>query len=169
LDDHIHFKRVRPRIKFETERSAEDITKTIQLRLKSGVCVCNGQVTKNFATIYPPKEEQHYWSPQLTVTLEEQNGKTLVRGLYGPRPAVWTMFVFFYSLIGFLTMIVTMVWLSYRTIGHETWIVWLIPALVLLFLSLYLVAYFGQRFGHKQMTSIHRFFEDCVDQEIEAE
>ncbi len=167
-EDHIHFKRVRPRIRIESTLAADEITSRIKKKLYSGECGCEGQVTSNFATVYPPKEDQHYWSPQLTITLENHDGKTLVRGLYGPRPSVWTMFVFFYSFIGFATMIVLMIWLSYRTIGEETWMVWLLPALVLLFLSLYLVAYFGQRFGHRQLTRIHRFIEDCLEQKIET-
>lgn len=167
-EEHIHFKRVRPRIRLESNLSSEEITTRIQEKLKSDDCACKGQVTAHFATIYPPLEDQHYWSPQLTITLEEQDDKTLVRGLYGPRPAVWTMFVFFYSFIGFATMIVLMIWLSYRTIGESTWFVWLIPVLIITFLSLYLVAYFGQRFGHKQLTRIHRFIEDCLGEEIET-
>ena len=167
-EDHIHFTRVRPRIRLQTAMSSDQITQTIKERLKSGVCSCNGQVTKNFATIYPPDEDQHYWSPQLTITLEENEGETLVRGLYGPKPAVWTMFVFFYSFIGFITMIVLMWGLSLWSLGQPAQILWFVPILLLVFLSLFLAAYFGQRFGQKQMTNIHRFLEDCLGQEIEA-
>jgi hypothetical protein len=167
-EDHIHFKRVRPRIRFESELSSEEITNKIRTKLRDGVCPCKGQVTANFATIYPPPEEQHYWSPQLTITLEEQDETTLVRGLYGPRPAVWTMFVFFYSIIGFATVIVSMIGLSFWTLDMPAGILWFVPVLLLLFLSLYLVAYFGQRFGHKQLTRIHRFLEDCLNHEIET-
>lgn len=140
----------------------------IDKRLKSGVCTCEGQVTKHFATIYPPQKEQHYWSPQLTITLEEDEGKTLVRGLYGPKPSVWTMFVFFYSFIGFVTLIVLMWGLSLRSLGQAAPILWLVPVLILLFFSLYLVAYLGQKFGQKQMGTLHRFLEDCLGQQIEA-
>ena len=168
MEDHIHFRRVRPRIRVTTAKSSEEITSTIKQRLTSGVCSCEGQVTSNFATIYPPEEHQHYWSPQLTITLEEENGTTLIRGLYGPKPAVWTMFIFFYSFIGFATLIALMVGLSYWSLGISSSIFWFVPGLLLLFLSLFLVAYFGQRFGQKQMTRIHRFIEDCLEQEIEA-
>ncbi|MBO6535943.1 MAG: hypothetical protein JJ966_06935 [Balneolaceae bacterium] len=167
-EDLIHFRRVRPRVRFYSTLSSDEIITEIRRQLRSGVCNCNGQVTKNFATIYPPEEDQHYWSPQLTITIEEDEQGTLVRGLYGPRPAVWTMFVFFYSIIGFATIIVAMIGLSFRTIGQPAGILWAVPGLILLFLSLYLVAYFGQRFGHKQMTRIHRFLEGCVGQQIEA-
>ncbi|MBO6793271.1 MAG: hypothetical protein JJ895_05135 [Balneolaceae bacterium] len=167
-EDHIHFRRVRPRIRFYSTKTSDEITSEIKSRIRSGECNCQGQVTSNFATIYPPVEEQHYWSPQLTITLEEDDSGTLVRGLYGPRPAVWTMFVFFYSIIGFATIIVAMIGLSFRTIGQPANILWAVPGLILLFFSLYLVAYFGQRFGHKQMTRIHRFMEECFGEEIEA-
>ncbi len=167
-EDHIHFKRVRPRIRLESELSSDEITSRIRNKLREGVCPCKGQVTAHFATIYPPPEEQHYWSPQLTITLEEQDNKTLIRGLYGPRPAVWTMFVFFYSIIGFVAIIVSMIGLSYWTLGLQSDILWLVPVMIFIFLSLYLVAYFGQKFGHKQLTRIHRFLEDCLEQEIET-
>lgn len=168
MEDHIQFRRVRPRIRFTTQQTSEEIASTIKTQLKSGVCSCEGQVTSNFATIYPPAKEQHYWSPQLTITLEEVEGETLVRGLYGPKPSVWTMFVFFYSFLGFITLMVLLVGLSFWSIGQPATILWLVPLLILLVLSLFLVAYFGQRFGQKQMTRIHRFLEDCLNQEIEA-
>ena len=167
-EDHIQFRRVRPRIKVTTSKSSDEITSTIKERLRSGVCVCEGQVTSHFATIYPPAEEQHYWSPQLTITVEEKDGETLVRGLYGPKPSVWTMFVFFYSFLGFITLIVLMVGLSYMSLGQPATILWLVPILILLCLTLFLAAYFGQKFGQKQMTRIHRFIEECLDQHIDA-
>ena len=76
--DHIQFKRVRPRIRVQTDKSSNEITSTIKERLKSGVCTCEGQVTRHFATIYPPSDHQHYWSPQLTITIEENEDETLV-------------------------------------------------------------------------------------------
>lgn len=167
-EEHINFKRVRPRIRLVSELSSSEITDRIRIKLNEGVCPCIGQVTANFATIYPPPEEQHYWSPQLTITLEENENSTLIRGLYGPKPSVWTMFVFFYSIIGFATIIVSMIGLSYWTLNLPADILWAVPGLILLFFSLYLVAYFGQKFGHRQLSRIHRFLEDCLDQKIET-
>lgn len=79
-EDLIHFRRVRPRVRFYSTLSSDEIITEIRRQLRSGVCNCNGQVTKNFATIYPPEEDQHYWSPQLTITIEEDEQGTLVRG-----------------------------------------------------------------------------------------
>lgn len=168
MDEQIHFKRVRPRIYVETNLSAEEIDNRIKNQLKNSQCSCEGSSTKGYATIFPREEEQHFWSPQLTITLDETDGKTKIRGLYGPKPSVWTMFVFFYAVIAFAILIVSMIGLSYWSLEMPSNILWWIPALVVLFLTLYLVAYFGQKLGQRQMTHLHRFIEKCVGEEIQA-
>lgn len=164
--------RVRPRFKVETSYSSEDLALKIKTALEEEDAPCIGRIRHGFGTIHVPREEQHYWSPQLNVTLEETENGTLVRGLYGPRPAVWTMFIFFYSIIGFATMIIAMIGLSNLTLDKSGAILWLIPVLVLAFLSLYLVAYFGKKMGHDQMVTLHKFMEKStglkLDHEIEA-
>ena len=168
MSDHISFKRIRPRIYTETNLTVEEVDQRIRRQLKDENCLCGGESTKGYATICPPEDDQHFWSPQLTITLDaNEEDKTKVRGLYGPKPSVWTMFVFFYAAIGFAIMIISMIGLSYWTLGKPATILWLVPILLIVFLSLYLVAYFGQRLGHKQMTNLHRFLEHCLDKEID--
>ena len=165
--DHITFKRIRPRILFETEFAPEKLHRIIKERLESSEVKCEGQVLPGFATFYPNQEDQHYWSPQLTIHFEKTETGSLVRGLYGPKPSVWTMFMFFYSLIGFITLIAAMVSLSYWSLGQESLIYWSVPILIVVFLSFYLVAYLGQKFGHQQIIDIHRFLEECVGEKVE--
>ncbi len=165
--EHITFTRIRPRIRFETELTPEKLHRIIKERLAATEVKCEGQVLPGFATIYPKQEDQHYWSPQLTIHFEKTEMGSLVRGLYGPKPSVWTMFMFFYSFIGFVTMIAAMVSLSYWSLGQESIIFWSVPILILIFLSLFLVAYLGQKFGHQQIISIHRFLEECVGEKVE--
>ncbi|MEO1023472.1 MAG: hypothetical protein AAFW89_13085 [Bacteroidota bacterium] len=166
-DDPITFHRIRPRIRFHKEWSCSTITASIQQHLDDPESPCRGTVIPHFATIYPPKEDQHFWSPQLTITLKEERDGTLIRGLYGPKPSIWTMYVFFYSLIGFISMIVAMIGFSLYSLGNPAPILWLLPILILVFLSLYITAYFGQKLGHKQIIILHRFFEQCLGQPID--
>lgn len=165
-NSHITFKRIRPRFKVQSKKHSEEIVLAIRNRLNSDPPVYSGKTTAHFATIYPLPKDQHYWSPQLTITIEEEQDGALVRGLYGPKPSVWTMFVFFYSFIGFAILIVLMIGLSLLTLDQSATILWLIPVLVSIFLSLYLIAYTGQKLGHKQMSGLHRFIEKCLEQEI---
>ncbi|MAO64912.1 MAG: hypothetical protein CL666_07915 [Balneola sp.] len=168
MDEHIEFNRIRPRIYVETPLSAEEVNQRIRKELRSESRLCDGQSTKGFATICPPEKDQHFWSPQLTITLEETEERSVVRGLYGPKPSVWTMFVFFYAAIGFAILIMSMVGLSYWSLGKSAGFLWLLPVLVFLFFTLYGVAYFGQKLGQKQMTNLHRFLERCLNEEIDA-
>lgn len=167
MDDHIEFKRIRPRIYVETPLTSDEINKKIREELRSQDGLCEGQSTKGFATIFPPETEQHFWSPQLTITFEETEEKSVIRGLYGPKPSVWTMFVFFYATIGFAILILSMIALSYRSLEKDAGFLWLLPVLIGIFFTLYAVAYFGQKLGHKQMTKLHRFLERCLEQEID--
>ena len=154
--------RVRPRFNVETEMSAKRIAELIVSALKNNSASCEGRANEHYASLYLPKSEQHYWSPRLTITFEEDENGTLMRGMYGPRPAVWTLFVFIYSAIAFAILMVAIVGMSYITINKSGAILWLIPVLILAFLSLYFVAYSGQKMGRDQMITLHDFLEEAI-------
>lgn len=166
--EHIKFHRIRPRIRAESTFTPDHIYEVISENLEKSNPKIEGTVLPGFATISPSKADQHYWSPQLTMTIERTENGSLIRGLYGPKPHVWTMFVFFYSIIGFTTLIVSMIGLSFWSLDKDASILWFVPALILLFFSLYLVAYLGQKFGQKQMIYLHHFMERCLGERIEA-
>ncbi len=165
---HIEFHRIRPRIYYQTPLSSTEISALFSAKLKEKKSTLDGQVVDGFATIYPTKSDQHYWSPQLTITIEGNESGSLIRGLYGPKPTVWTMFIFFYAVIGFATLMITLVGLSFLSLGKGVGILWFVPLLLLLFASLYIIAYLGQKFGHKQMVHLHHFLEECLDVELET-
>ena len=165
-EDHLPHFRVRPRFQIETTFSIEELTEKIQSGLDKENAPCLGQVSPMFATIYIPQEDQHYWSPQLSLNFEETETGIFMRGFYAPRPAVWTMFIFFYAVIGIAILFILIFGFSYRSLGNSGAILWLIPVLVIIFFSLYAVAFTGQKVGHDQMVTLHRFIEDCTGLEI---
>ena len=164
-EEHLSMNHIRPRFKIESPDTPDMVLDKIRQHLKEDTS-CIGQTVSGFATLSLPQEEQHYWSPQLSITIEEHEQGSLLRGLYGPRPAVWTMFAFFYSFIGFAILMVTMVGASFLTIGRPGTILWLIPVLVAIFLSLFLVANYGKKLGRDQMRTLHTFIESCTGLDI---
>jgi hypothetical protein len=165
--EHIEFKRIRPRIHLESGLHPDEVIERIARLLSDDRCNCEGHYRRNYATITIPEEEQHLWSPQLTITLEKTDSGSLVRGLYGPKPSIWTMFFFFYAFIAFAAMIIGMIGLSFWSLGKPAPILWLVPILAVVFLSLYLVAYSGQKLGHKQIVKLHRFIEEVLGEEVQ--
>ncbi len=153
---------IRPRFRLVITQSAESIVEKVSLQLKQPESTCIGETRKGFIALQLPLAEQHYWSPQLSMTLDEEDGETIIRGLYGPRPSVWTMFVFFYAAIGLASLVITMIGLVNLQLGEPSHILWVVPVLLFIFLTLYLVAYFGQKLGKKQMGVLKEFFEEST-------
>ena len=153
--------RVRPRFKIHTSLSVESLVEKIQTALKSEEAQCQGTVHELGGTISVPSEQQHYWSPQLSLSFEETESDTILRGLYGPRPAVWGMFVFFYSVIGIGIMIIATIGFSQLALGKSSELLWAVPVLILILLSLYLVSYSGSKNRQEANDYLASFFGKC--------
>lgn len=168
---HLPPYRIRPRFRAESSHSPEEIIARLKKGLKEPGATCHGYTSVGFATLTIPDPQRHYWSPQLTVSIErlEDREGSLIRGLYGPAPAVWTMFVFFYSLVGFATAAVLITGLSYLSLGMSGAILWWALLLGIVLLSIYLVSYFGQRLGHDQMEILHSFLEEKLGHPVYSE
>ncbi|NNC85124.1 MAG: hypothetical protein HKN75_03520 [Bacteroidia bacterium] len=165
-EDTPKFYRIRPRFKVESKLSVDELSEKINSALRSEVAPCFGKVKHGYGTLKIPQAQQHYWSPQLSLALEETESGTEIRGLYGPRPSVWTMFVFFYSFLGFAILIISVIGMSNISLDKSGKILLVIPILVLVFLSLYLVSYSGQKLGYKQIETLHEFIETSLGVKI---
>jgi len=159
IEDHLPTSGVRPRFKIETDLQPEDISNKIQEGLKKHEVTCIGTTNPRFISLRIPLTEHHYWSPQLSITLEDTPEGSIVRGVFGPRPAVWTMFIFFYTVIGLAILVVGVLGLSKLSLDKSGDIIWLVPALLAVFFSLFGVASRGKKLGHNQMLALQNFFE----------
>lgn len=169
IEEHLPPFRVRPRFKFHSTQTPGAIAERIKTHLADENSECDGQFNSEYGTLYMPVKDQHYWSPRLNITLEaDENGKTLIRGLYGPRPGVWTMFVFFYFVIAVAITFISIIGFSNISLDHSGSILWLVPVLLVIFATLWLVAYYGQRLGHDQMLTLHYFLEKSLGEPIDV-
>ena len=165
-EDHIDVIHIRPRFEITVPYPISMVEERLNTALRSDQQNVLGRVRNGFARLMLPEKEQHYWSPQLTINMQEDGEDAFLRGMYGPRPAVWTMFVFFYSFIGIAIVFIAIFGTSYMALDKSGAILWLIPFLIVIFLSLYLVSYFGQRLGREQIKILHDFVEDALDVQI---
>lgn len=157
---------IRPRFRIESDKSVKELTESVHEHLKDKDQPCHGDVIMGHATVRIPLEEQHYWSPQLSLSFNKEDDKTIIRGVYSPKPEVWTLFVMFYSVIGFAMLVIGVYGLSKYMLQLPAMILWWLPVLMLVFLSLYLISYFGQKIGKNQTIILHRFVEESVGEEI---
>lgn len=153
---------VRPRFEVKSEKNIREIMECVQNALKLEHSACKGTVSNGFLSLRPHDIELHYWSPYLTVNLEEDEQGTTARCLFGPSPGVWTMFIFFYAIVGFAIVIISIIGLSNWSLGDSAKILWLVPFLIMFFLTLYLVSFLGQKRGNHQMRHLHDFVIECL-------
>lgn len=160
---------IRPRFEIASDYQVDELENIMRKAIKSDEAPCDGKVRFGYVSMFPKEEDHHYWSPHLSVTIEEhpeQEG-SLLRGLYGPSPAVWTMFVFVYGIIALSFVIVLVIGFANLSIDESGAILWIAPFLLGLFASMYLVSSIGQKKGHDQIEDIHHFFESCIGQTID--
>ena len=92
-----------------------------------------------------PKKEQHFWSPQLHLEINKTNKtSSILHGLYGPNPTVWTMFMFFHFIVATL-------FLGFGVWAYTNWSLkssYAIPISLMLFMVIvWFALYFAGRIG----------------------
>jgi hypothetical protein len=153
---------VRPRFLISTKESIESLELKLKDELKKQNYPCYGSVAYGYAVIKISKKMQHFWSPQLGITMEQEGDETIVRGLYGPKPSVWTMLMFFYSILGFCALILSMVGFTRMSLDKPAEILWWVPVCLLVILVIYFASVNGKRIGKEQLYILHHFFQSAT-------
>ncbi|MGY0393202.1 GTP-binding protein [Bizionia sp. KMM 8389] len=111
-----------------------------------------------------PKSQQHFWSPQLHLEVNEINHETSqLHGLFGPNPTVWTMFMFFHFIVAGL-FVGFGVWAYTNWSLNNSFAVQL--GIMLLLVIIWFVLYFAGRIGRdsskEQMHELHDFMNKII-------
>ncbi|MBT30662.1 MAG: hypothetical protein CMO01_13465 [Thalassobius sp.] len=159
--------RIRPRIKQISPLKSEEIQTRIHQAVANSKGMCTTSVIPGYITLRVRPEDRHFWSPQLNLTFEEtEEGETIIRGLYGPNPQVWTMIFFGYATLGVAFFFILMYGMTQVTLGKEALILWILPVIAVLALVLYLISQFGQKLGVEQTFILHHVFEEAMGEHV---
>lgn len=155
--------RLRPRIRIITQLSQAEILDRIGKRLKSSDSALEGQVVQEHAFIRIPENRQHYWSPELHVWAREEDNETIVYGVMGPKPKIWTMFMFFYTGVITSAFFGSSYGIIQLMLGMEAPFLWSIPLGLLGIALVFGAARYGQYRGGEQMVELQDFLEAAVN------
>ena len=108
-----------------------------------------------------PKTQQHFWSPQLHLeVLETSKTSCTIKGLFGPSPKVWTLFMFFHFVTASLFMGFGIWTYSNWTLDIQfTTPLILTFVMVIVWISLYISGRLGKQKGRHQMLELYDFMD----------
>ena len=161
--------RVRPGFKLQMDIPAEELIERWKLKSEDLSIQedCNISFYAGRMKLQIPGKDQHYWTPELEVHIEEMEGGTLLTGKYGPHQNVWTLFVTLYALGGVILMVTLLFGLARWSIGMSAKILWAVPIVSILLITLYLMSQFGQKLGAEQTFQLHNAFQELVGEKIQ--
>lgn len=161
--------KIRPRFKHIIPGKREEIERrlTDEVQRKKASFVSNYLPGHLYIKIHP--KEQHFWSPQLHLTFEQEEDRVIIRGLYGPNPTVWAIFFFGYVVLGILSLFLGMWGLTRWSLGMDASILWTIPVFGVIALILYFSAQAGQKLGAQQLFDIHHLYEDLMGDHVKID
>jgi len=155
--------RLRPRLRIISTFPQADVLDRIARKLTDEACNLEGQVVQEHAFIRIPENRQHYWSPELHVWVREQDGETIVYGVMGPKPRIWTMFMFFYTGVITSAFFGSSYGIIQLILGMEAPFLWSIPLGLLVVALVFGAARYGQFRGSEQMGELRGFLEEAVN------
>ena len=154
--------RMRPRFEFLSPCPPAVAAGRLRDALERPEAPCRGRVYPGHAVFYVPHAEERIWSPFLSVDFAGAREQTRVRGLFGPKPSMWSLFIAGYAICGCLALFALVFGWSQSSIGQTPWAFAVLPGAALGALAVYGLARYGQWRGRAQMDALRGFVDDAL-------
>ncbi len=157
---------IRPRFKMKLNEPREKVMERIKILLKKTPDHINGKIVADHIILSVRGEELHYWSPQLNFRVEENEyepGHSVVAGLIGPRPPVWTLFMLIYFSIGGAGLVISIFGFSKILLGESSLLIWALPLAFLFMLTAYKAGKYGESLGKDQVELLKGFVGEVLE------
>jgi len=138
----------------------------LQARLDDPQCPCVGMVAdlQLHYDLRIRQTERHLWSPALSGHFEDNDeGGTVLFGLIGPNPSVWTAIAFSYLALGTGILFLLTLGGVQVFLGKNPWAFGASLALLVLMLVAWAIAQAGHKIAAPQTTILRHFLEDTFD------
>lgn len=156
---------LRPRFSIELPKSREEVLEKFDATFSKESFNVRVRVSEHHIFIDVDEQKEHFWSPQLQLeVLEKTKTTSVLKGLFGPKPQVWTFFMFIHFLLalGFLCFCVML----FTRLSLKTSVFFPVSMLVtipLVWVLLYFLGKIGKDTGKKQMQELHDFMMKVIE------
>ena len=149
---------LKPRFQLDFEMNSEVLLQEMKSHLHDASAY-KMKMVDNHIIIDVPDKETHFWSPQLSIEVEEISEKTSkIKGLFGPKPQVWTFFMFLHFAVATSFLIFGVMAYSNWSLDKNSLLpIVMLVALPIVWVILYFVGSLGKSTGQKQMDELKSF------------
>ena len=155
---------LRPKFEVESKKTVAEIlerAKTLKSELKSDYQI---KIIDEHLYFYFSKEKRKYYSPFLHLELEANEGKTTVKGLFGPEQLLWTLFMFLHFIVAGLFLVFAMMAYTHWSLKQSVVLdVVVMTFMVVFWILLYVIARINREKGVPQMHEL----EDLMHKVLE--
>ena len=154
---------LRPRFKIEVNTNHQNLLQAFENQKDSSSKYIITRVDDHVFLKFP-KQQQHFWSPQLHLEINEQgDSSSTVYGLFGPNPTVWTLFMFLHFVVAGLFFGFGVWAYTNATLGNDYAIqLFLTLMMVVLWFVLYFAGRMGRAKGKPEMHQLYEFMQDTL-------
>ena len=161
--------RLRPRFERVAPCRPGEVLDRLRAALSRPGAPCRGNVFGDHAVLYVLPAEERVWSPFLSLDVGWHPQGTCVRGLFGPKPAIWSLFVAAYAISLFGAVFAGGLAFVQWTLGQPAWAaLGLVGLAGVAALVTWAFARYGQRRGQGQMSLLSGFLDDALAEEAHA-
>lgn len=155
---------LRPRFKKTLKKSHESVLKAFEKARKEQsnfiITLVDDHVFIRF-----PKHRSHFWTPQLHLEItKKEESECELSGLFGPSPAVWTLFMFIHFIVATF-FVGTGVWAysNYCLDNSCAMQILIMGLLIVAWFVLYFIGKMGKASGKKEMHELHEFMTKTLE------
>lgn len=156
---------LKPRFKLHYKEEKEIVLKKFEDAFTEKANNLRGKVVGDHVVIDVSQKEEHFWSPQLQLELENlEDQSLLIKGLFGPKPQLWTLFMFIHFGVALaFAIFVTMLYTDLSLKKDHTLSLILTIAMPIVWVLFYLFGRWGKKKGHRQMVELDDFMNKILN------
>jgi hypothetical protein len=164
----MHFLSMRPTFDTVVPCTKEELIREVSQQLESHEWNWESHDFGGYIELHVPQKQVRYWSPHLSISLEESDGATAIHGRFAPRQNVWTLVWVSYLAFAFAGLYAILYTVSAWHAGIETFVWLFAPLSVLGVICLYAVSYLGQSWSRDQMDSLKTQWNELLRRAIHS-
>ncbi len=155
-DDELNRILLKPRFNLKIDASMDEILQQFKDSLELKDCKYLSQIVGHHIVVDVPISEEHFWSPQLHVEIEKENDITIVKGILGPKPKIWTFFIFLHFIVAIAFLVFFVIFYSKWSLDQDYYFSMIMCFLMpVVWIALYIIGQLGKKFGYDQMVGLH--------------